>query len=548
MKKLLTSICLALAASCAAPALSIPSDPWPGVVGHSRTINTTNAAAQSWFNQGLLWCYGFNHEEATRCFERAAALDPDCAMAYWGIAYAHGPNINNASMDDARSQAAFDALQEARERMASASPVERDLIEALSKRYAWPAPADRASLDHAYSDAMRKVFAKYPKDADVGALSAEAMLDLRPWDQWTKAGEPQPGTLEAIATIDRVLAFAPDHPQANHLNIHAREASRKPELALASANRLGALVPGAGHLVHMPSHIYVRLGMYPESIASNARAIEVDRTYVERETGGGIYSIYRAHNAHFLVYAAMFDGQSALALERARAMASDLAQHGDAPLRPILDGFFSAPLHVLVRFGRWDAILHEPEPPSDLPMTAAVRHYARGLALAALGRVDEADVERAAFDAAFEKVGADASFGNNKMRTVLEIGRAMLAGEVEYRRGNHDKAFEHLRDAVRRDEELKYDEPWGWMQPAAHALGALLLEQGRVDDAEAVYRRDLERHRTNGWALHGLAECLERKGDAAGAETTRKQFAESWKRADVKIGASCFCRTGASTP
>lgn len=548
MKKLLTSICLALVASCAAPALSIPSAPWPGVVGHARTITTTSADAQSWFDQGLLWCYGFNHEEATRCFERAAALDPDCAMAYWGIAYAHGPNINNAAMDDARSKAAFDALQEARERMANASPVERDLIDALSKRYVWPAPADRASLDQAYSDAMRKVFAQYPQDADVGALSAEAMLDLRPWDQWTKAGEPQPGTLEAIATIDRVLAFAPDHPQANHLNIHAREASRKPELALASANRLGALVPGAGHLVHMPSHIYVRLGMYPEAIASNARAIDVDQTYVERETGGGIYSIYRAHNYHFLVYAAMFDGQSALALERARAMSADLERNAEPELRPILDGFFSAPLHVLVRFGRWDDILAESEPASDLPMTAAVRHYARGLALAVLGRVDEADAERTAFDAAFEKVGADASFGNNKMRTVLEVGRAMLAGEVEYRRGNYDQAFEHLRDAVRRDEELKYDEPWGWMQPAAHALGALLLDQGRVEDAEAVYRRDLERHRGNGWALHGLAECLERKGDAAGAEAARTQFAAAWKRADVTIRASCFCRTSASAP
>jgi len=342
-----------------------------------------------------------------------------------------------------------------------------------------------------------------------------------------------------------VLALAPEHGGANHLAIHAWEMSPTPEKALASADRLRTLVPGASHLVHMPAHIDMRLGHYDDAIRANQKAIEAARVRVARSGPGGFYALYRAHNYHFLVYAAQFDGRYELALASARELVHELPVELVTAMPEFIEGFLATPLHVLVRFGKWQQILAEPEPAAPLLGTRAFWHYARGLAFSALGRLDEATAEQREFESAFAAVPEKFTMGNNSTRTVLEIGRAMLGGELEYRRGHFAEAFAALRDAVAKDEDLRYDEPWGWFQPPAHALGALLLEQGQLAEAEAVYRRDLERHPGNGWALFGLEECLRSAGRTDEARTVAAAFQKSWQRADVKLSASCYCRTGA---
>lgn len=510
---------------------------------HLRSVTTSSKEAQRWFDQGFLLCFGFNHEEAIRSFQVASELDSSCAMAWWGMALAAGPNINNPTMDEERTRAAFDAIQVARERMVNASPVERALIEALSKRYVVPAPADRRALDEAYANAMREVWKANPTDADVGALFAESMMDLRPWDLWTADGAMQPGTLEVLDTLAAVLKLAPKHPGGNHYSVHAWEASPTPEKALDAANVLRDLVPGAGHLVHMPAHIDLRVGHYADAVLANQRAIEVDRRYMQAGGVHGFNDVYRAHNFHFLQYAAMFEGQSAIAIQAARDSVATIPREVVLALPQFLESFQGAPYHALVRFGRWDDILREPEPEAVLYSTRVMHHYARGIAFAATGRVDEAQKELAAFDKAFELVPESYLLGNNPTRTVLQVARPMLEGELEYRRGNHERAFELLGDAAKRDDALHYDEPWGWMMPVRHALGALLLEQGRVAEAEQVYRADLERHRENGWALHGLVECLRRSGREALAREMDERFRAAWVRADVEIHASCYCRS-----
>ena len=509
-----------------------------------RPVTTSNAQAQQFFDQGLLFCFAFNHEEAIRSFRKAAELDPKCAMAWWGAALAAGPHINNPTMDEAATKAAAEAVAKARMLEAGASAVESDLIEALSKRYVLPPPADRAALDRAYADAMREVWRKHGSDADVGALFAESLLDVRPWDQWTKDGQPQPGTEEITATLAKVLELVPDHVGGLHYSIHAWEASKTPERALPAADKLRNRVPGAGHVVHMPAHIDMRVGHYAEAISANERAIAADLKYVEYAGRMNFYSIYRAHNYHFLAWAATFDGQSEKALAAARALVREMPAEFVAQMPDFIEAFLATPYHVLVRFGRWKEILAEPEPPAGQPSTAAFRHYARAMAFSSLRQVDDAGKELEAFRAAAAKVPPTATLANNPVSTLVAIALPLAEGEIEYRRGHRDMAFDLLREAVKRDDALKYDEPWGWMQPARHALGALLLEQGQVEEAEAVYREDLKRHPANGWSLHGLAECLERRGKTAEAQTARAEFAKAWQRADVKLTGSCFCRVG----
>jgi tetratricopeptide (TPR) repeat protein len=536
--------CFALLAACrSTPG---PIELVPELAGYTRPVTTSSPEAQRYFDQGLTLYWGFDHEEAERCFARAAELDPGCAMAHWGQALCVGPNYNNPSMDEARSQAAYEALSRAQAHHRGSSQVEIALIEALSRRYAWPPPEDRRALDVAYADTLRKVAAAYPEDADVCALSAEALMDLRPWDLFAADGTPAPEAPEILAAIEAVLARHPLHPGANHLAVHAWEMSPTPEKALAAADRLRALVPGSGHLVHMPSHIDIRLGHYREAVEANRRAIATDAERVERWGAGGFYALYRAHNYHFLVYAAQFEGRYELALSTAREMVRSVPPDVVAEMPQVLDGFLATPLHVLERFGRWEEILDEPRPDERFPVTTAFWHFSRGLALSALGRVGEAEAERAAFEQACARVPEGSTFGNNPARTILGIGQALLAGELEYRQGNLEAGFAHLRDAVARDEALRYDEPWGWFQPAAHALGALLLEQGRLGEAEAVYRRDLALHPDNGWSLHGLEECLRRSGRSDEARAVATRFQQRWKEADVTIHASCFCRTAES--
>jgi tetratricopeptide (TPR) repeat protein len=551
---------LALVALCWAAAKSGSSEPPAGASApsgaaalaviegidiHPRTVTTASPEAQKLFDGALLMMYAYNHEEAIARFERAAAADSTLAMAYWGKALALGPHINNPSMDEAATKAAVETMEQARRHAAPASPVERQLVDALAFRYSWPVPESRAPLDSAYANAMRNVWKTNPTDADVGALFAESLMMLRPWDQWTPDGAMQPGTQEVLAVLEAVLAKAPNHPLANHLYIHAVEASPNPGRALPSADRLRTLVPGAGHLVHMPGHIDLRLGHYKEAIETNQKGVAADLAYVEQVgRRPGFYAVYRAHNYHFLTDAAMFDGQSKVALQAARDLTREVPLEAVRALPAALDGFWATPYHVMVRFGWWQQILDEPLPPPDLKVTTAFARYSRTIALASLGRVDEAAKEIEAFEKSTTEVPESAYIGNNTALTILGIARRMAKGELAYRQGQIDEGFDHLRDAVRQDDALRYDEPWGWFQPARHALGALLLEQGRVAEAEEVYRKDLELHPDNGWALHGLAECLRKSGDVEEAARTEEKLRASWARADVPITASCFCRRG----
>ena len=514
-----------------------------GLGGLSRKVNTASPEAQRYFDQGLAFLYAFNHDEAIRSFRRAGELDPKCGMAFWGIAVANGPHINNPVVPENRAKAAWEALTQAKALAAAASPVERALIEALASRYAWPQPEDRKPLEQAYADAMRAVWKAFPKDADVGALFAESLADLRPWDLWTPDGKPQPGTEELVATLESVLALDPRHPLANHLLVHAVEASPHPEKADRAAEALRDLQPGLGHMVHMPSHIDVRRGRWQKAIDANAKAIEADRRYRARSPNQGFYRLYMAHNHHMLTYGAMMTGQSELALQTIREMVADI------PLdfvkeNPWADGFLAMPLEVLMRFGRWDEILGEPELPEFAPISRSLRHYARAVAYASKGNVAAAQTEQAAFLEARTRVPKDATFGNNSGSDILDVAEHLMRGEILYRSGKVDEGIAALREAVVREDKLRYDEPPDWIQPVRHALGAALLQAGRFAEAETVFREDLAKLPDNGWGLYGLHRAQQMQKKAAESAATEKQFDAVWRRADLKIKSPCLCLPG----
>ena len=508
-----------------------------------RPITTASPTAQSHFDAGLLLCYGFNHEEAVREFEAALRDDPHCAMASWGIAYALGPNINLPLLDKAAARRAYDCAQQAlaaaKER--PASEVESALLAAMAARYSETPPDDRTGLDRAYADAMRGVYEKFPQDADVGALYAESLLDLSPWDQWEKSGKPRPNTTEILAALEHTIAEHRDHPGALHFYIHATEASPEPKQAADAAARLGALAPGCGHLVHMPAHTFARLGRYTDALAANLAGIDADRAYFRAHPTAGIYHMYLAHNQHFAAWSAMYLGASATALRCAREMVADLPPSLREQTPQFVDGFLAVPLHVLIRFGRWEEILHENAPGAPFPVATALWHYARGIACANLDRIEAGRQEQAEFERVAATVGADATVGLTPARDVLAVAREMLAGELAFRGGDHAEGLAHLRAAAVVEDALRYDEPSGWMQPVRHALGALLLESDDVKGAETAYREDLQQHPDNGWSLHGLAECQRRRGDPA-ANATDAAFKRAWAHADVPLHASCFCR------
>ncbi|ACQ78645.1 Tetratricopeptide TPR_2 repeat protein [Beutenbergia cavernae DSM 12333] len=558
----------------------MPTTPYPFDLGtHTRRTSTSSPEAAQWFDRGLVWSYAFHHEEAVRCFERALRADPRFALAHWGIAYAIGPNYNLAfdlyppeDLPGMLARAAAE-LARARELADGAPEVERALIEALSTRFPTDPAADFAAYNRAYATAMARAAALHPDDLDVIALHADALLNVTPWKLWSVAtGEPAEGasTLEAKALLEDALARpgAMTHPGLLHLYVHLMEMSPTPELALPAADALRHLVPDAGHLLHMPTHIDVLVGDYESVIAGNTAAIEADERWVAASAASGdeapFYALYRAHDRHFRIYGAMFAGR----FEIARATAEDLEESvarelvRDPGMADFVEGFAGMRLHVLVRFGRWDELTAHPLPadPDLYCVTTALTHYARGVAFAALGRVAEAEGERASFVAASARVPESRYLFNNTCRDILAVASAMLDGEIAYRRGHIEEAFAHLRRAVDLDDTLPYDEPWGWMQPARHALGALLLEQGRVDEAAAVYAADLGldatlgracRHPRNVWSLHGYHECLSRMAgtdpdpDRVQAATDAgRQLALATARTDVPIEASCFCRTG----
>ena len=535
-----------LVASLVAGSVAAADAPGPlyeGLGGLSREVTTSSPEAQRYFDQGLAFLYAFNHDEAIRSFRRAGELDPGCAMAFWGVAYANGPHINNPVVPEERASAAWDALGKATAAVSGASPVEKALVDALAARYADPQPEDRAPLDRAFAEAMRSVWGEFPQDADVGALFAESLADLRPWDLWLPDGSPQPGTDELLATLDAVLALDPKHPLANHLLIHAVEASPHPGRADGAADTLRDLQPGLGHLVHMPSHVDVRRGRWQEAVVANTKAIEADRRYAARAPEQGFYRLYMAHNYHMLTYGAMMTGQSELALATIRAMVADI------PLEffrenPFADGFMAMPLEVLMRFGRWDEILAEPAFPDFVPISRALQHYARAVAHAAKDDVPSARSEQAAFLGARGRVPEEAFFGNNSASDVLDVAERLMEGEILYRSGETDAGLAALAEAVAREDQLRYDEPPDWIQPVRHAYGAALLQAGRFAEAEAVFREDLAKLPDNGWGLYGLHRALQLQRKTAEAEAAEARFDEVWRRADIRIKSPCLCLPG----
>jgi len=510
-----------------------------GLGAHRRPVTGASPEAQHWLDQGLNVVFAFNHDEAIRAFTKAAALSPGCAMAFWGIAYANGPHINRTHVDAAHSAAAWTALQRAQEASATASPVEQGLIAALAQRYANPPPADRAPLDAAYADAMRALQARFPQDADVAALSAEAQMDVHPWDYWS-GGAPQPWTQEILRTLETGLTLDPRHPMLNHLYIHAVEASPHPEKATQAADTLLDLQPGLGHMVHMPSHIYVRTGRWADAVVSNQRAIAADAAYQKKVPRQGFYNVYMAHNRHMLAYAAMMSGRSAVALQAAEEMVAGIPPS----FRSLMDLYQAMPLEVLMRFGRWEEILAVPDLGPDLPGSRALRHAARGLAHSARGEVAEAKEEQRLFAEARTKVSPDASYGNNSVSAVLDVAEQVVAGEILFREGESEKGLAALRQAVALEDGLRYDEPPEWINPVRHALGAALSQAGRFAEAEAVFREDLRRVPGNGWSLYGLSRVLELRKSPAEAQRLREQFHGVWKEADVQIKSACFCQQG----
>jgi tetratricopeptide (TPR) repeat protein len=525
---------------------SVPRSVADDAVARSLPVTTKSEEARAAFNEGRLQLFGFNHDEAIRAFRRAATLDPDFAMAYWGVATALGPHINNPAVSPEKSKDAIEALKSARDRITGCSPLEKALIEAAVHRWADPPPKDRMHLDRAYSDAMKKVWQEFPSEPDVGAMYAESLMNLRPWDLWDLDGKPRPETPAVTDALEAVFRIDASHPLALHLYIHAVEASPTPERADDAADRLRKLNLGYGHLVHMPAHIDLRRGRWQASIEANEKAIAVDRRYVERVKDQGFYRIYMAHNRHMLAFAAMMQGESKRALDSIRTMLAEIPADWlkNDQAAGFADGLFAMPIEVLIRFGKWDEALAEPEPAERFPVARAIWRAARGVALAAKGKTEDARKEQAVFRKLKDALPESAIVGNNPAASVVAIADDLLEGEIAIREGKLEEGFAALRAGVKKEDALKYDEPPDWVHPVRHALGAALMKAGKTAEAEAVYRDDLKKWPNNGWSLYGLADCLRRQGKEEEASKVQKAFDETWQRADVKLKASCFCQAG----
>lgn len=509
-----------------------------GMGPYHRPI-ATSPEAQRYFDQGLNLLYGFNLEEAERSFRAAMEADPRCTMCRWGLALSLGHNINLPPTPE-RSEMAFTIAGKAEVLGQGAPPVERALTQALSQRYSRSAPMspdEQARLDLAYADAMRGVHQQFPDDPDVAVLFAEALLDLRPWDYWTPEGKPQPGTDEIVETLEGVLAKHPDHPGANHYYIHAVEAGPLRDRALPSADRLKTMVPGAGHLVHMPSHLYQQVGRYRESADANRAAVRADLQYfAEANADSTMYTMYLAHNYLFLAYTAAGMGRKAEALEAARGAAGAIPAPVQA-MMPGTDFFLTGTDVVRVRFGMWDEILADQRPWTHYLYTRAMRHYARGLAFAAKNQPRRAELERDSVKAIALRVPKDAMQDLNPTRDLLALARASLEGAISNRRGLPNEAIRQLGEAVRIEDRLRYSEPPDWLYPIRHQLGEVLLDRGRTQEAEAVFRADLERHPEDGRSLHGLVRALRAGKKDVEASDVVLRFRRAWEDADVSLSA-----------
>ncbi len=515
-----------------------------GMGDYHRSITTSDPGAQRYFNQGMVLAFGFNHAEAIRSFRAAQTLDDQCAMCYWGEALATGPNINvtskgKAIMSPEERVAAYAAVQKAIELKENATQIERDLIDALAVRYNGDPETERDPLDRAYAQALRQVVANYPDDDDAAAMFAEAWMNTMPWNYWAEDGQPRPETVEVIEALESILERSPRHPLAPHLYIHAVEASSNPGRAEAAADILANLVPGAGHLVHMPAHIYWRVGRYHDASEANVRAAAVDEEYIAQCNAQGFYpALYYPHNIHFLWAASTMEGRSAVAIEAARKVAENVRLEQIEQF-PTVEFFKTIPILALTQFGRWDAILQEPEPPENLDYSNAIWHYARGTALIKKDDIEGALAHRAALVSLKDSV--QVSFldsADYPASVLLHIADELLMGDVAMARGELDAATEHFRLAVTAQDGLPYMEPPFWYYPTRQSLGMSLLKEGRYADAEAVYRKDLEGYPRNGWSMFGLIQSLEAQEKMDEAETVRQVFDQVWSRADVELTGS----------
>jgi tetratricopeptide (TPR) repeat protein len=502
-------------------------------------VTTSSARAQLFINQAMMLTYGFNHAEAKRSFREAARLDPDCAMAYWGMALVLGPNINMAMPPEAEPEA-YKLISKAIELKNNASEKEQAYIDALSVRYTNAEQPDRSALDRQYAEAMSGLHKRYPNDLDAAALYAEAVMDLRPWNYWARDKKPYPETMEVTSVLESVLERNPNHPLAIHLYIHAVEYAH-PELAEAGAERLWKLAPGAGHLVHMPSHIFRRVGRYEDASRSNEDAIAADEDYITQCRAQGVYPLaYYPHNIHFLWDSATMEGRSQVAIDAARKAAAKMPEGAWREV-PLLHQFLIAPLFAYTRFGEWDLILSEPRPPQDSLFWTGMWHYARGLAYSARGELDEASDELVNLEKIAREKSMDGfrvTFSRNGAKAILDIAAEVLAGEIAGKRGEYDIAVARLHRAVLLEDNLIYNEPPDWHVPVRQSLGAVLLDAGRPAEAEAIYWQDLEQNRENGWSLFGLMQSLRAQGDVEKAAVIEERFKAAWKRADVQLTAS----------
>lgn len=544
--------------------------------GHARAISTSSTEAQKWFNLGLNWCFCFNHEEGVKCFQRALEYDPDCVMAHWGAAYGAGPFYNMAWCDFTAEEAAeatafcHSHIQKARAAAASATKIENMLVEALAKRFQKPHPVPQHEFDQwddDYAAAMRQVYNSNKDDHDIMAIHAEALMTRTPWKLWdVKRGVPPENadTYEALNVIERSIAMhdaagTPQHPAILHLHIHATEMSNDPGQAMRSADLLVRMCPDAGHMNHMPGHTYALCGQYLRAKEVSEISIAADEKYLDYAGPYNFYTTARCHDLHLMMYACMFLGQYEPAMKAADQMCETLSKdvlthRGATQTSATMEGYYSMRMHVLVRFGRWRDIIEAPLPecPIIWCVSTPMHHYAKAIAHAFHHEMEEANRERELFYQAVDRIPSNRKFFNNPACTILGVGEKMMEGEIAYHRGEHDMAFDLLREAVRRDDSLEYTEPWAWMHPPRHALAALLAEQGQYVEAEEVYRTDLglngtlqrcAQHPDNVWALHGLVECLRQRGDVTELSEFEARLKKALALTDTPVTSSCLCRT-----
>jgi hypothetical protein len=542
--------CTAAAANPSSSSNPATVDQWaqgaqllPGLGNYKRTATAHSDPARQYFDQGLRLIYAFNHDEAARSFAHAVQLDPHCALCWWGLAEALGPNYNMPAMPE-RWPVLWNAVQTAQREALQATPVEQALINALAKRYSGAKPLDEGAMrpfNVAYADAMRVVAASYPNDDDVQVFFAEALMTANPWKLWTLDGKPSPGTPEIVATLEKVLARDPTHPGANHYYIHAVEASSQPARALAAADRLPQLMPAAGHIVHMPAHIYQRVGKYAEASAANEGAVKADLAYqkLAKPPAYSYYGMYLTHNYQFLAYSAAMEGRAKTSLDAAQSML-DIAPREVLLSMPGTDWVLGERYFAELRFGRWDAVLAEKEPAAAFHAQMAAYDYARAVAFAATGHVDEAKAAKAKLDTIVAATPTEASAGLNKLRDVLALAQHLADARIASAEGHRDQAIASLREAVKLEDQLAYDEPADWFFPVRQLLGAELLAAGKAAEAETVYREDLQRMANNGWSLRGLQQALLAQKQNPAAAEVGKQLQAAWKAADVMPKGSVF--------